>query len=80
MELRREKVVVDTDRQRVTGWLTLPAEGHNSRVSDYLGRREAEFLILQDAQVEPSDGGEPWTVPVLMVARAHVRLVQLSEG
>ena len=38
MDLRKEKVVVETDRYRVTGSMTLPAEGFRSRLSDHVNR------------------------------------------
>lgn len=75
MDLRKEKVVVETDRYRVTGQLTLPADGFRSRLSDHVNRDELAFLTIEDAELTPLDGGEPWSAPVLMLARAHVRLV-----
>jgi hypothetical protein len=75
MDLRKEKVVVETDRYRVTGSMTLPAEGFRSRLSDHVNREDLTFFTIVDAELEPLDGGERWTAPVLMLARAHVRLV-----
>ena len=75
MDLRREKVVVETDRYRVEGDMTLPSEGYRSRLSDHLNRRDVEFFTVQDAIVAPLEGGERWQAPVLMLARRHVRLV-----
>lgn len=75
MDLRREQVVVETDRQRIEGSLTLPTEGYRSRLSDFLNARDREFLTLQDATVTPLEGGEGATPAVIMVARRHVRVV-----
>ena len=75
MDLRREKVVVETDRYRVDGNMTLPGEGYRSRLSDHLNRRDVEFYAIQDAVVTPLDGGEQWTAPVLLLASRHIRLV-----
>jgi hypothetical protein len=76
VDLRQEQVVVETDRYRVEGKLTLPREGHRSRLSDYVNRRDTEFFTLVDARLTPLDGdGEGWQAPVLMLARSHIRLV-----
>ncbi len=75
MDLRKEQVVVETDRYRVTGRMTLPSEGYRSRLSDHINRDELEFFTIEDAELTPLDGGEKWSTPVLMLARAHVRLV-----
>ncbi|HEX2160582.1 MAG TPA: hypothetical protein VHF88_02045 [Thermoleophilaceae bacterium] len=75
MDLRKEKVVVETDRYRVTGSMTLPADGFRSRLSDHVNREDLTFFTIEDAELVPLDGGESRTVRVLMLARAHVRLV-----
>ena len=75
MDLRREKVVVETARYRVDGDMTLPSEGYRSRLSDHVNRRDVDFLTIQDAVVSPLDGGESWTAPVLMLASRHIHLI-----
>ena len=82
MENRQEKVVVETDRYRVEGMLTLPREGYRSRVSDHVNRRDQEFFTIQEANLTAIDGsGRDWKAPVLMLARRHIRLiVPASDG
>jgi len=76
MEVRLERVVVETDRYRVEGQINLPQEGYRSRLSDYLNRRDQEFIILVNAELNALDGsGRDWSSPVLMLARRHIRLV-----
>jgi hypothetical protein len=76
VDLRQEQVMVETDRYRVEGKMTLPREGHRSRLSDHVNRRDAEFFTIVDARVTPLDGdGDGWQAPVLMLARSHIRLV-----
>lgn len=75
MDLRKEKVVLETDRYRVEGNMTLPAEGFGSRLSDHLNRHELGFFTVQDAVLTPLDGGEPWEAEVLLVSSAHIRLI-----
>lgn len=82
MDVRRERVVVETDRYRVEGEMTLPREGYRSRLSDHINRRDQEFFTIQDADVTSLDGsGRDWRSPVMMLARRHIRLiVPASEG
>jgi hypothetical protein len=82
VDVRQERVVVETDRYRVEGMLTLPKEGYRSRVSDHVNRRDHEFFTLLDCELVALDGsGGDWKTPVLMLARRHIRLiVPASEG
>jgi hypothetical protein len=82
VDVRKERVVVETDRYRVEGMLTLPKEGYRSRVSDHVNRRDQEFFTIVDAELVALDGsGRDWKAPVLMLARRHIRLiVPASEG
>jgi hypothetical protein len=82
VDVRRERVVVETDRYRVEGEMTLPRYGYRSRLSDHINRRDQEFFTIQDADVTALDGsGRDWQAPVLMLARRHIRLiVPASEG
>jgi hypothetical protein len=82
VETRTERVVVETDRYRVEGLITLPRAGHRSRISDHVNRRDTEFFTLLDCELVALDGsGGKWTAPVIMLARRHVRLVlPVSEG
>jgi hypothetical protein len=73
---RSERVLVETDRYRIFGSLTLPREGYRSRLSDYVNQRDRDFFAFQDATLTPLSGnGEPRTVPFLMVARRHIVMV-----
>ena len=72
---RRARVFLETDRYRIEGKLTLPAEGYRSRLSDYMNQSDREFLSIEDASVTPLDGsGEPQQVGFMLVARQHVRI------
>jgi hypothetical protein len=82
VENRKERVVVETDRYRVEGMMTLPREGYRSRLSDHVNRRDQEFFTVLEAELVALDGsGREWKTPVLMLARRHIRLiVPASEG
>ena len=56
MEERDERIVVETDRHRITGLLRLPADGYRSRLTDYLNASERLFLALTDVEVTNLEG------------------------
>jgi hypothetical protein len=78
-EIRRERVVLETDRYTIVGDVTLPAEGFHSRLSDLLNREGVQFIPLIDATVT-GRGGEPAVQrPFIAVAREHVQLAYEAE-
>ncbi|MEA2466297.1 MAG: hypothetical protein QOJ57_423 [Thermoleophilaceae bacterium] len=82
MDLREEQVVLETDRYRISGTLTLPREGYRSRLSDYVNQRDREFFTLSEATVTALDEPENTRqASFLMVGRSHVRLIaSASDG
>ncbi len=80
VEHRRQRVVVETTRHRITGTVHLARDGYRSRISDLLNASDREFLALTDALVEPLDpGAPPAEHPFLAVQRRHVVLVAPLE-
>jgi hypothetical protein len=75
VDQRRQTVVVEIERYRITGGLHLPAEGYRSRLSDYMNQRETEFLPMTDCTITTLDTGQERELPFLLVARQHVRLI-----
>lgn len=82
MDLREEQVVLETDRYRISGTLTLPREGYRSRLSDYVNQRDREFFTLSEATVTALDAPDDTRrASFLMVGRSHVRLISSAgEG
>ncbi|MFL5886658.1 MAG: hypothetical protein ACJ77M_16435 [Thermoleophilaceae bacterium] len=79
MDLRHEAIVLETDRYRIDGKLTLPREGYRSRLSDYVNQRDREFFAINDATLTALDAPDQVRhVSFLMVARRHVRMVTLA--
>ena len=73
-------MVLETDRYRISGTLTLPREGYRSRLSDYVNQRDREFFALSDCLVEPLDGAEGTRrTSFLMVGRSHVRIIAVAS-
>jgi uncharacterized protein DUF6812 len=83
METRVERVVLETDRLRIQGDLTLPREGYRSRLSDFLNRGDLEFIPLVTAEITSHNGAEAGVGPgarsFIAVARTHVQLAYLFE-
>ena len=76
MDLRLENIILETDRWRIEGQLTLPAEGYRSRLSDYVNQRDREFFSIQDAKMVALDRpDEVQQLQFVMVARSHIRLI-----
>ena len=51
VEHREERIIVETDRHRISGLVRLPVDGYRSRLTDYLNASEREFLALTDVEV-----------------------------
>ena len=72
--MRRERVVVETDRYRIVGDVMLPAEGFHGRLSDLLNREGIHFIALVNATVTGRNGEPPEQRPFIAVARDHVQV------
>lgn len=72
MQLRHERVELETGRHRIVGTLTLAREGYRSRISDMLNATERDFVALTDVEVTPLEGGEPRRHPFMAIHRAHI--------
>jgi len=76
LDLRLEQIVLETDRWRIEGHLTLPREGYRSRLSDYVNQRDREFFSIQDAKLTALDAPDiVQQLEFVMVARRHIRLI-----
>lgn len=80
MESRTERVVLETDRVRITGDLSLPREGYRSRLSDFLNRGEFDFIPLVNATVTSLADGQSHEREFLAVGRRHVHLAYPVDG
>ena len=76
MDHRLEQIILETDRWRIEGNLTLPREGYRSRLSDFVNQRDREFFSIQDATMTAlDDANEVQQREFVMVARSHIRLI-----
>jgi hypothetical protein len=79
VEHRRQRVQLETDRHRITGTITLPADQHHGRLSDVINSRERDFIALTDVVIEPVGGGEAERRQFTAVSRQHITLVSEIE-
>lgn len=79
-ETRRERVVLETDRQRIVGDVILPAEGFRTRLSDLLNSEGLKFVALVNAEVTELGDGKTERREFVAVARDHVRIAYEDTG
>ena len=73
MQHRQERVLIETQRHRIAGTLTVAADGYRSRVSDVLNATERDFISLTDVTVELIDiPGRPTQHDFMAISRHHV--------
>ena len=70
---RFEQVLIETNRHRIAGTMTLAPGGYRSRVSDVLNAAERDFISLTDVTVELIDSDGPGTEHAFMaISRHHI--------
>ena len=79
MEMRTERVVLETARHRVVGDISLPSEGYRSRLSDYLNRSDVAFVSLSNAEVTALDDGDTHPQAFVAVACAQIEIAHPAE-
>jgi Family of unknown function (DUF6812) len=81
MDQRDERIIVETQRYRITGDLRLPRDGYRSRLTDYLNSSERAFLPLTDVEIQPLDGGPAHaTRPFLALSIRHIVLAMPADA
>jgi hypothetical protein len=81
VEQREQRIVVETDRYRISGVLNMPRDGYRSRLTDYLNASERSFVALTDVELRPLDGrGEPEHRDYLALSLSHVVLAMPADG
>ena len=73
MQHRHERIYVETDRHRISGVLTLPADGYRSRLSYFHNASERDFISLTDCVVElVGRDGRGTSHSFIAVSRHHI--------
>jgi uncharacterized protein DUF6812 len=76
----RERIVLETDRYRIVGEVTLPAEGFHSRVSDLLNRKGLTFISVSNATISSLNGGGTQERSFIAVARDHIQVAYEDDS
>ena len=71
--------MLETARYRITGEVTLPAEGSRSRLSDLLNREGLSFIPVSNAEITAHEDGQRERISFIAVARDHVQIVYEDE-
>ena len=81
MNQREERIVVETERYRLTGTVRLPVEGYRSRLTDHLNAGEREFVALTDVEITPLEGaaGPPQRRAFVALGRRHIVFATSAE-
>ena len=80
MEQQDERIIVETDRYRITGSLRMPRDGYRSRLTDFLNASERSFIALTDVEVAPLDGSvTPLHRQFIALSLTHVVLAMPAE-
>ena len=75
VDTRVERIVLETERHRIVGDITMPREGYRSRLSDYLNRGEMDFIPLANAEIASIDSAAAGEQrEFIAVARTHIHL------
>ncbi len=78
---RQERILIETDRHRIEGLLTLSRDGYRSRISDVLNASERDFISLTDVTVELLGHDGPGTHhEFLAVSRQHIVIAISSDA
>ena len=77
---RQERVILETERHRVRGLMTLARDGYRSRMSDLLNASERDFIPLTDVTVEHLDGKGSEQHAFLAISRRHIVLAVDAPG
>jgi hypothetical protein len=80
VEHRDERIIVETDRHRITGLLRLPTDGYRSRLTDYLNASERVFVALTDVEVASLEGESRLERrPFLALSLRHIVLAMPAD-
>ena len=72
MEVQKRHVVLETDRYRIVGEITLPQDGYRNRFSDLLNQDSRYFIPVVNAEISPINGGDAVKRHFVMVGRSQI--------
>lgn len=76
LNVRTERVIVETDRYRIEGDISLFQGSYHDSLIAYLTNNSDEFIHLTNAELVSLDGsGQDWTTKSIMIYRRYIRAV-----
>lgn len=77
IDARNERIIVETDRFRVEGDITLlPHEDSLDAIYKYINRSDQKFLPLANVEAVALDGsGQGWNSPSLNLEIKNIRII-----
>lgn len=76
LNIRTERVIVETDRYRIEGDLSLFQGSYHDSLMAYLTNNNDEFIHLTNAEFVSLDGsGRDWTSQSVLLDRRYIRAV-----
>lgn len=79
MEMKAQRVVLETARHRIVGDVHLPSEGYRARLSDFLNRDDLDFIPLVNVEISSINGSDVAAHSFLAVAKSHIQLAHPLE-
>ena len=80
MEQQDARIIIETERYRITGSLRMPRDGYRSRLTDFLNASERSFIALTDVEVAPLDDSvTPLRRQFIALSLTHVVLAMPAE-
>ena len=74
--VRRERIVIETETDRIEGDIILPKDSYRNVLFDYIGRMRDEFITLTNVDVAALDGAaRHQTFSSINIARKSIRLI-----
>ncbi len=64
--------MIETDRHRISGAVSVAKDGHRGRISSMLGASERDFIALSDVTIESLDGLPERRCDFLVLARSKI--------
>ena len=72
MDVQKRHVVLETNRYRIVGEITLPKDGYRNRFSDLLNQESRYFIPVVNAEISPLEGGESVKRHFVMIGRTSI--------
>ncbi len=78
--VRTERIIIETDRYRVEGDITILQGSYRNSPAEYLGSNNDELLSLRNVELFSLDGsGRDWATSFLFLNKRHIRSISPKD-